>query len=444
MSKPFLLFQGPISTRSGYGEHSRDLLHSLIEMDRYEIKVVSMRWGSTPMNALNDENEKDMKIISRILKDPLQRKPDVFVQVSIPNEFQPVGNYNIGVTAGIETTKCAPTWIEGINRMDLTIVPSKHSKTVFDEASFTKLHPQTRQPIELVELKKPIEILFEGVDTDVFTWKSKDGMIDTVDKELSGVEEDFNFLYVGHWIQGELGEDRKNVGMLVKTFYTVFNNMPNAPGLILKTNAADFSVIDREEILHKIKSIKESFENTSGLPNVYLLHGDLTEEEMNGLYNHSKVKVHVSFTKGEGFGRPLLEAVMSGKPIIATAWSGHLDFLDEMLSVLLPGEMKPVHPSAVNDWIIKESEWFNVDYSASAIKLNDIFANYDNYTDNAKKLAAKNKKDFSLKKMNKEFLKILDKYVKTPEQVAIKLPKLSSVKKGNKPKIVTSTGDSDG
>ena len=49
--------------------------------------------------------------------------------------------------------------------------------------------------------------------------------------------------------------------------------------------------------------------------------------EMNSIYNHSKVKAMVSLTKGEGFGRPLLEFSLSQKPLIVSGWSGHMDFL---------------------------------------------------------------------------------------------------------------------
>ena len=60
-------------------------------------------------------------------------------------------------------------------------------------------------------------------------------------------------------------------------------------------------------MLNKINNLKSQ---TNGkCPNIYLVHGDFTDDEMNQLYNHPKVKVHVSFTHGEGFGRPLLELV---------------------------------------------------------------------------------------------------------------------------------------
>ena len=128
MSKPVLVFQAPVGTRSGYGERSRDLVRALIALDKYDIKIVSTRWGDTPMNALTDN---DQDIVSRLLLQSLPSQPDIFMQVSVPNEFQRIGKFNIGVTAGIETDLCDPSWIEGCNRMDLILVSSNHAKNVF-------------------------------------------------------------------------------------------------------------------------------------------------------------------------------------------------------------------------------------------------------------------------------------------------------------------------
>jgi hypothetical protein len=125
--------------------------------------------------------------------------------------------------------------------------------------------------------------------------------------------------------------------MLVKTFLETFKNQKKQPALILKTSGATPCILDREDILSKVKQIRGTVEGKT--PKVYVLHGDLEDDEMNGLYNHPKVKAHVSFTHGEGFGRPLLEATFSEKPLITSSWSGHVDFLDPKLSVLLGGEM---------------------------------------------------------------------------------------------------------
>ena len=414
MAKPFLLFQAPVATRSGYGEHSRDLLHSLIAMDRYDIRVISTRWGSTPMNALDYAVPSDKKIVDLLLSEQLNRQPDIFIQVTVPNEFNPIGKFNIGITAGIETTNCAPNWLEGINRMDLNIVPSNFSKEIFVKCAYGKVDTKTNRQIGELRLEKPMEVLFEGVDTTQYGKDSQGNPVQGMDEELAkvldAIPEDYCFLFVGHWLKGDLGEDRKNVGMLVQTFFTIFQNHPKPPALVLKCNAGTFSVMDREEVLHRIRTVREKFDGN--IPNVYLLHGDLSTAQMNGLYNHPKVKTHVTFTKGEGFGRPLLEASLSGKPIIATNWSGHLDFLNPTLTTLLPGELKQVHPSAADDFILREAKWFNVSMSHAAVKLNELFVKYDDHLSNARKLMLANKTTYSLDEMKLKFEEILDKYIK--------------------------------
>jgi len=119
--KPELVFCGPVATRSGYGEHARDLLLSLFEMDKFNIKVISINWGETPMNALNPEISDHKKILDAIIPG-MQSQPDVWVQCTIPNEFQPVGKYNIGITAGVETDLCSGEWIEGAFMVFLEVI----------------------------------------------------------------------------------------------------------------------------------------------------------------------------------------------------------------------------------------------------------------------------------------------------------------------------------
>ena len=131
--KPMLLFTAPVATRSGYGSHSRDLCRSLIAMDKFEIHINSMKWGNCPMNALDDKDPNDKVIIDRFIKSQnLQRQPEIHIQVSVPNEFKPIAKYHIGITAGIENTLPKPEWIEGLNRMDLNLVPSKFVKDGFE------------------------------------------------------------------------------------------------------------------------------------------------------------------------------------------------------------------------------------------------------------------------------------------------------------------------
>jgi glycosyltransferase involved in cell wall biosynthesis len=326
------------------------------------------------------------------------------------------------MTAGIETTICAPQWIEGLNRMNLNLVSSEHAKKVFQESKFEKRNQQTQQVEGVIELTAPVEVLFEGANLDIY--KKLDTLNTDVKDVLDSINEEFCYLFVGHWLQGETGQDRKDVGMLVKTFLETFKGKKPRPALVLKTQSATPSVMDREEILDKIRRIQE--EVSGDIPSVYLIHGELSDEEINELNNHPKVKAFVSFTKGEGYGRPLLEASITGKPVIASAYSGHLDFLSNELSILLPGEIKQIHGSAVvQDMLIPESAWFTVNYERASKILVDVYKNYNKYVDNAKKQSYRSRTEFSLDKMGEKLLLILDS--KVPKPVEFKLPQLKKI-----------------
>ena len=418
--KELLVFQGPLSSRSGYGDHARDLVRALISMDRFDIKIIDLRWGDCPRNALTTE---DVDIASKIVTGNIDRQPDVFVQLSVPNEFNPVGKFNIGITAGIETTLCSAQWLEGLNRMDLNIVPSQHAKEVFEKTFYDRMDNRTQKKVGELKNEKPIEVLFEGADLNI--WKKTDEISEIVHNDLSTIPESFCFLHVGHWLQGAEGESRKDTGGMIRTFCNTFKTGTKKPALILKTSSATFSVIDRETTISKIRNIRNQIPNA---PNVYLVHGDMTPIELNSLYNHPKVKAHISFTKGEGFGRPLLEASLSGKPVIASNWSGHVDFLKH--SILLPGELKTVHASVHwKDVILPEAKWFTVNYNYASKVLKEVFKKYKDYIPLARKQRRHSIDNFSIDKMNSDFKTMVEKHIPKTEQVEIKLPTLPKLER---------------
>jgi hypothetical protein len=418
--KPLFVISCPIDTFSGYGARSRDIVKALLKTDKYDIKIVSQRWGITPFGFLKADNPEHKQIMDCILTQQLNKQPDIWMQITVPNEFQPVGKFNIGVTAGIETDLCAPQWIEGLNRMNLNLVSSEHAKKVFEQSTFEKRNSQTQQVEALIKLEKPIEVLFEGVDTEIYKKLDKVTSL----PELNNIPEKFAFLFVGHWLQGEFSQDRKNIGGMIKTFLETFADKKDKPALILKTQSATPSIMDRAEMLEKINSIQKMVKGD--LPNIYLLHGEFTDEEMNELYNHPKVKAHVSFTRGEGFGRPLLEATISQKPLIVSNWSGHLDFLNLDWIIPLSGLVEPIHPSAVvQDMLIPEGRWFTADYKMASKKLKDVFENYKNYLDGAKRQSYLSRTEFSLEQMGEKLESLIGN--KIPKQVELKLPQLKKI-----------------
>jgi len=416
--KPICLISCPIDTFSGYGHRSRDFVNSLIKAkgDEWDIKILPQMWGNTPWGYLKEDD---------ILKSHFHpggevSKPDIWIQITIPSEFQPNGKYNIGVTAGIESTVPPPDWVQGMNRMDLNLVSSKFTQDTFREVQFTQ-NDDKGNPVGVVKLEKPIEVLFEGLDlNDYFKKPEKSNLLDNI-------EENFCFLFTGQWLPGNHGEDRKSIGTLIETFLNTFNKKGPKPALLLKTNLFNgYSIIDKENVLQRINEIKSKFKDKTNLPNIYLLHGEFTNEELNKINNDPKVKAFISLTKGEGFGRPLLEQAITGKPVITTNWSGHIDFIKPEYNILLGGELKPIHESAANKWLIKEANWFNVNIEVASKAIKDVYKNYRKYIEQSRKQTKFLEKNFSLNKMGETLESHLDK-INIVSNVTLKLPELKKI-----------------
>jgi len=421
MSKPTFVISCPIDTYSGYGARSRDIVKAIIELEKYDVKILGQRWGNTPFGFIKDHPEWGF-LIQHILPNPqLPTQPEIWMQITVPNEFQPVGKFNIGCTAGIETTIAPADWIEGCNRMNLILGSSEHTINVLKNSKFEKRDQQTNQPVGFIEWKGDnSEIIFEGADVE--TYKPVKSTFD-----LSNIKEDFAYLFVGHWMQGNLGEDRKNVGLLVKAFYETFKNKSKKPALILKTSQVGSSYMDRDELIKKIQAIRATVKSNN-IPNIYLLHGEFTDKEINELYNHPKVKAMVNLTKGEGFGRALLEFSLVNKPIITTNWSGHIDYLNPEFVTLLPGELTNVHESAANHMLLKEAQWFSVDTGFTGYSLKDVFENYKGYAEKAKRQGFHSRTKFSYNAMKEKLNKTFDKYIpEFPKQVQLQLPQLKKI-----------------
>ena len=407
------VISSPVATQSGYGHHAREVIKQFIDKrgDEWDIKLLSMPWGHTPFTYPIPFDWQ-----SRFVPLPLTSQPDIWVQITVPNEFQSIGKYNIGVTAGTEGDVCPAEWIDKINQMQVTIVPSEFTKSVFESTA--------KASGKLITTK--LQVVPEYFDDTIYNNKN----VTTTVAGLDDINESAAFLSVGHWLQGQLGEDRKNVGGLIHCFFNTYKNKKDAPALILKTSGATYSVTDRMEIESRINQVRDLFPNTK-LPSIYLLHGDLTNAEMNALYNHPKVKAMLSFTKAEGFGRPLLEFATTGKPIIAPHYSGPVDFLKKDFMCALPGVLSPIHPTAQNEFLIADAKWFTVDYVFAGKMMQEVLKNYKTWKDLATRqryFVNTNFTETSVAKRYDEVLQIIDEGVnRIPKAVELKLPQLQKV-----------------
>lgn len=407
-----VIIASPVATQSGYGHHAREIIANFIEQrgKEWDIKLISLPWGHTPFTypIPMDWNQ-------RIIPMPITYQPDIWIQVTVPNEFQAIGKFNIGVTAGTEGDICPAEWIDRINTMQLIIVPSTFTKTMFETTATKHNKPITTH----------IEVIPEYFDEMIYN-NNAPGQLSILDQ----ITENNTFLSVGHWLQGQLGEDRKNISGVIHCFFETYKNQKDAPALILKTSGATYSVMDRFEIESKINQIREMFGNVK-LPNVYLLHGDLTDEEMNLLYNHPKVKAMISFAKAEGFGRPLLEFATTGKPIIAPHYSGQADFLKKDFICALAGGLTEIHPSTRNEFLIEGAKWFTPDYGYASKMMKDVLKNYKKWQELAKRQRYFVNSTFTktaLASTYENVLGIIDEsLVAIPTMVELKLPKLNKV-----------------
>ena len=366
-----VLISSAYKSNSGYGYKSRDFIRTFIKsFPQYDVKLFSMSWNSSTTSDVED--------LDKYLVTKVDSQPDLFIQICLPSEMQFVGKKNILVTAGTEVTKIPNDWVEKLNKCDLIIVPSKFTKNVI---------------LSNPNVKTKVEVLFEGIDLDIVPTKF----------DLDEVEEDFCFLYVGQFIDnGVFSQDRKNLGNIIRYFFETFRNKKTKPALVLKTQTGDLSKFDYYTVLECVKKIKAQFKNDS-LPNVYLIHGELSNEEMYGLYNNNKIKSMVSLTRGEGFGRPLLEFSTTNKPIIVSDHSGHLDFLDRNSNYLVEGNLIDIHPCSVWSAMPFDSQWFEPNYFDYKKGLYHVYTNYNKFNKTKRDL-----KRFSLENMSIKLKQIID------------------------------------
>ena len=382
--KKKVLVRAPVLTRSGYGEHSRFVLRALRQHeDKLDIYLYPVAWGQCGW--IYEDNEERLWLDSIITKtadyqNQTQGNPqfDMSIQVTIPNEWQPLAPTNIGVTAGIETTKVAPVWLERANMMDRIITISSHSKNVFLGTSYEGHNKETGQQMTL-KCNKEISVVHYPVK------KFEDTNLNLK------LKTDFNFLTVAQW------GPRKNLENTIVWFIEEFIDNPKV-GLIVKTFARSNSIMDRYNVEKRVSSLLEKYKNRKC--KVYLLHGDMTDQEIHSLYKHPDIKALISLAHGEGFGLPHFEAAYSGLPILAPEWSGYLDFLCAPKKDKKTGKEKIKPHFACIDYdlqpVQKEAHWEGVveadalwcfpQQGSYKMKLREVYKDHGRFKSQAKKL----------------------------------------------------------
>ena len=389
-----VLLVAPVMSRSGYGEMGRFALRSMMSNPDIDLYIHNINWGKTGWIWKDDDE--------RLLIDSLLQKTMIYrqnggtfeasVQCTIPNEWQRLSPYDVGYTAGIETDKVAPDWLSKGNEMDKIIVISKHSKDIYTNTSYEASNNQTGEVFPEYKCETPIAVV---------NFPVKEVSPENLEMNL---RHDFNFLCVA-----QLGP-RKNVDAVINTFIEEFRN--EDVGLLLKINGANDSVMDYHNTKQQFEQVSKTAKAEGWKCSINLIHGNLTDEQMHGMYKHPKVKAMVSLTHGEGFGLPLYEAAYSGLPVIATNWSGHLDFLtikkttpvtnvpsskkgkiSKIKQVPMFASVKfllnPIPPEAVwNGVLVEGSKWAYPNNKDAQKKMRDVYKNYPKWQKKAEKLCA--------------------------------------------------------
>jgi len=383
--KKSVLVSGPVLSCSGYGEQARFALRSLrTREDIFDIYVNPLTWGKTSWITADDEERDWIDGLIRKTHQRQQAMPnapyDISVQVTIPPEFNKLAHVNIGYTAGIETTKVAPAWIEKANMMDKIIVPSTHSQNTFASTVYQLFNQQTEQHVGDLQVQTDFEVIPFPLRT-------------TEPEELDiNFETKFNFLTVSQI------SPRKNLETLVRNFVKEFKDDADV-GLIVKASIANNSIYDRYNTTVALKKLLASTGLSDRKCKVYLLHGDLSEGQLATLYRHPKVKGYVTSTHGEGFGLPIYESAIAGLPVVATDWSSYLDFMtmpvkdkkgkvkDKKMFLKVQCEVKQVQQHAVWDGVIQaDSKWAYVKEGSLRQKMRTLYKNPGTYRKNAKAL----------------------------------------------------------
>ena len=399
-----IIVRGPCMSSSGYGEQARFALRALrAHEDKFDIFIDNINWGQTGWIYEDNDFRKwlDYSIGKTMNHIHHGGGFDVALQITIPNEWQKLAPVNIGYTAGIETTKIAPVWVEKSNLMDKIIVISEHAKYGFDNTAYQAQIPNTDQIVEM-KVTTPVEVV---------NYCARTG-IEEEEINLDHIDTNFNFLSVAQW------GPRKNLETTLIAFLEEFHGEGDV-GLVLKISTTRSNIRDKYICENRLQQVLKNFPERKC--KVYLLHGNLSEGEMKSLYRHPKINAFVTTTHGEGYGLPIFEATLAGLPVLAPDWSGQTDFLyapqldkktrkkkNKAQFGKIAYDLQPVQPEAVWDGVIQaDSQWAFARKSSTRELMRDVYRDTGKYLANAKRLQKHNEATFTEEVFNQEFVDAL-------------------------------------
>lgn len=371
-----VLLRAPLLTMSGYGVHSRQVFQWLYEKEGVELDVECLNWGMTPW-IINHDHENGL--IGKIMSCSKKTNPpyDISFQLQLPDEWDPnLAKINIGMSAIVETDRCNPKWIDACNKMDHVIVPSSFTKSVVQNSGI---------------LTTEVTVIPEWFNEEI-----KEA--DAIDYEMTT---NFNFLIISQLNSRNPPDDRKNIFNTIKWLCEAFKDNPNV-GIVLKTNSGKGTTIDKK-ITQNIMNQMINFIGKKEFPKIYLFHGNMSKKQVAGFYKHDKIKALASATRGEGYGLPLVDAAAAGLPVVATNWSGHLDFLKNSF-VKIDYDIKEIRKEKSDNRIFFEGfRWAEPKESDFKKKVLDVYENYELYKKQADELKINVNQNFGKKSIIQKY-----------------------------------------
>ena len=391
MNRKKVLLRAPLLTNSGYGVHSRQVFEWLYEREDVDLIVECLQWGRTSW-ILNEDSENGLigKIMS-CSKPYGEGEVDISFQVQLPDEWdENLAKFNIGVTALVETDRCSRAWVDKCNKMDHVVVPSTFTKNVLKRSGV---------------VVKPVTVIPEWYNRKLM---NKSDISKTLNDERFGeIDSDFNILMIGTLTSQIPEDDRKNLVNTIKWLSEEFADCKDV-SIVLKTNFGKGTTADRRMCVKYLEKLKKTL-NLTSFPKIKLLHGNMTPLEIASLFNHHRVKMYVTGTRGEGYGLPLIEAAVAGVPIVATGWSGHLQFLDKENFGCVDYSLTEISDSRVDNRVFEKGfRWANPDEKSFKKEVRKVYEDYETASRKARQMMKRVRVDFSSFEIKKQYDKLFE------------------------------------